>query len=284
MSKTRLQFIVILTGLLNSFAYVIYNSMMGENNDLVSLLGNAFGMTYLIPLAVLVAYLIVKKEASCLAKRKDVLIAIIALGLFIIPSSLLSAIVLSLYCFFYLWTATNTNQKAAWSILLFASLKIPVLAILYKTVEFYIFNFDATLASHVSHAISGYGYAVGNLIYGQGEHMVIVIRACMALDNMYLTGLTAWALLRFWYPKWQITDWFYIGGLAIAVYLSNVIRIGLMALTPELYEIIHAGYGKQLYDIVLVLITLGFLLLARRSYAQQNSVNASRDHTSHAQC
>jgi len=267
MQHRHLQLIVIWAGLLNSFTRDIFTIFL---KDWQKALVTGFEVNYVVWLALFLATRQLLHNSSRPANKYDYLFAITCLTLFIVPSALFCSLVVAGYTLIQTYQERNDKLAlAGFSLLLLVCLKGPILVVIYKTMAYQLFAFDALMSGSLLNLFTAHTIEiVGNIIKASPTHNLIVILPCTSLSNIFLTIIAWTTVMRSTYPRWHKQDFIILSFLAIFVFLSNTLRIALMGLSPESYEFFHEGYGKDMYDVLLITITIGFIMLGRRWHAR----------------
>ncbi|WP_394209115.1 hypothetical protein [Enterovibrio calviensis] len=101
-------------------------------------------------------------------------------------------------------------------------------------------------------------YTVGNHLHITESHVLSIGIGCSCFSNLSFV-LLGWVAL--FYLKGGVSvSWKWPTMIAIFLMITNIIRIGLMAMSYDMYVEVHEGIGVPIYDAILALIVVSALL------------------------
>jgi hypothetical protein len=181
-----------------------------------------------------------------------VALALLALGT-LIPSS--SAAWTVLFAVSALGIVFDTTRRAAHHLPLALAVTQMWKAVGFKVLASPVVDAEAVILGAVLRLIGFDADVVGNVIRTTPEHSLILLAGCSALSDLgvILLGWTAvFMLVR---PGVQVP----VSRLAIvagATIVFNILRLVLMAINQEWYDLVHNGMGASIYDAVLCALVM----------------------------
>jgi hypothetical protein len=123
-------------------------------------------------------------------------------------------------------------------------------AVGFKVLASPVVEAEAAILGAALNLIGFNAQVVGNAIHITPEHSLILLAGCSALSDLgvILLGWTAvFMLVR---PGVQVPVWrlAVVGGATVVL---NILRLILMSLNQEWYDLVHNGIGASLYDALL---------------------------------
>jgi hypothetical protein len=122
-----------------------------------------------------------------------------------------------------------------------------------------------TELAHIPLWLFGSFSVVGNVIFGQNGHDILVLEPCSAFRNtinMAFIWLAMMKILRLDFHLWNFL--ILVLGLIVVV-LINTARIGLMAFSFDQYVFWHLGPGLSIVKFTMLTIVLGLFYFGLRA-------------------
>lgn len=180
-----------------------------------------------------------------------------------VPSGLLSWLATTLYAAYAAWRCTGEARRGA---LLVAGLGACAAWWGFgdRLVGDVLLKADAVATTAVlSLGVEGV-QRVGNLITMPWGHSVVILITCSTGYGLPLSMLSMAALAsRNEAPAKRIAV--AAAGLAVAYFLANLVRLCLLAWSPEFYHVGHGPIGMGAFDAVATVLTLAAAALAART-------------------
>jgi hypothetical protein len=119
----------------------------------------------------------------------------------------------------------------------------------------HVVNLDAALSGWVLNVLRGGGVRViGNVIFTDGQKNLVILAYCSSLLHLPYVVL-CWATVRqATHPGWLKRDILGLLWVAGLVIILNTIRIALMGLSDDAFEIIHGVVGIAVFHALLLLV------------------------------
>ena len=124
-----------------------------------------------------------------------------------------------------------------------------IVPIVYALLEAKLIHFDAMLVgTAVELTVKGATWQ-DNIIAVPSGHSIEVMSGCCSFRNVSLAVLSWVALTKLERPQWHPMDVAVLSLAAGCQIVLNVVRIYLMALSPEMYMYWHVGTGQRIFAI-----------------------------------
>ena len=124
-----------------------------------------------------------------------------------------------------------------------------IVPIIYAALEAKLIHFDAMLVgTAVELTVKGATWQ-DNIITVPSGHAIEVMSGCCSFRNVSLAVLSWVALTKLERPQWYPLDVAVLSLAAGCQIVLNVVRIYLMALSPEMYVYWHVGTGQRIFAI-----------------------------------
>lgn len=246
-------------------ALAIFNAMLPAAFEHIRLGGfldslqQGFGQSFVIWLSIAVAVRLYQhSEIDHSTPPTKVLAVAFLLSLLLsIPLATLSwciAAMLSL-----LWR--NFNRHDAYSravaILICAiALREPISRLCLTLFSSEILSFDASIAALLLELSNQQFVVENNVISQPNGYSLLILTGCSAFGNLSLSLLLWLALTLMLHQRIQTRDLLRIGLVAMIVIGLNALRLALMALGPDSYDLLHQGMGADVYEGLGLLCTL----------------------------
>lgn len=244
-------------------------------NGFSTALGLTFGISVLIWLCAILAFVVLHKSDERSLLPGDAEVAAILVGMFFIPISYVSWVAVSLLAAreFFLSSPGSSRRTAA--VLMFAS-TVPLFwsRLIFSLFSGVILQADALLVS----AISG-TERIGNAVAVHGSTGYLWIQpGCSSFANMSLAFLCWIMCTQFAGRTRTSADYVYCCLACLAVVIINVARICLVALRPDLYGLIHGPIGITTFSYLTVLVVTVICVIGVRRGAIANAEADRDDH------
>lgn len=141
-------------------------------------------------------------------------------------------------------------------------------SVLVQIFAAHLLAWDAALAAGMLSLLGAEATQSGNLILTGDHRTLVVLVGCASLPNMAY-GILCWMVVaRALRPAWRWAD--LPAGLAVAgvAVAANAIRLALMGLSAGSYDRVHGVVGANVFNVVLLLVTVAIALLATRPVAR----------------
>jgi len=207
--------------------------------------------------------------------NRQLLLALAITALMLIPVALINWLAATALALLWRVNTVSAKQRAIATLMLAISCREPVIqASLYLLSE-PILALDAHLAGALLWLTGNPSSISGNLI-SSGNHALVILTGCSAFGNLSL-ALLFWLSLRLQQTE-DLTkhDYRRLAAIGLGVLYLNTVRLGLMGLGMDWYQLIHDGYGKYLFDIAILALPLCFL--PRRTHHDSPDITDS-DHS-----
>ncbi|HYG85573.1 MAG TPA: hypothetical protein VD978_04875 [Azospirillum sp.] len=96
----------------------------------------------------------------------------------------------------------------------------------------------------------------GTLVARSTGHSLAIMAGCSSLNNIAIGSLVCLTLGRLRRPGVGRRDLTACLETTVAIFALNVVRLSLMAISPPAYELLHHGWGVELYHLTLALAVL----------------------------
>jgi len=191
------------------------------------------------------------------ASARDKLVAGIALIMILIPVPALSSCAIALIGAYIWTTARNDIWTRSVGMLLFA-VTVPLLWArgIFAAFSDTLLAFDARLIG----LILGTEPYANTIPYADGSGGMFVGPACSSFTNISLAILCTAIFAHAFRRKWSHEIWFWAGVSSVAVLAINVIRISMIGLYPDQYDLIHGSVGATISGWITIGVILGISL------------------------
>ena len=221
-----------------------------------------FGFGFFVPFSIYVAMKLLNDGGDALPPRSLGLAALIYAATVLVPSSLVSWLSVALFA---TWIAWHAPLKPRIGALLFLALAL-VMIWTSAGVKLFIDRvtaFDAWMLQHLLMLLSFDIQRNGNLVTAASGHNVVILLDCATLKRLPLGLLSCFSaslLAGRLMPARPLL--LSLSLLALGLTLLNAVRLTLLSLSPQAYDLIHGDVGKSLYDALetLIVIWIGFSL------------------------
>jgi hypothetical protein len=194
-------------------------------------------------------------------RSADLVVAVVFLGLVILPIFALSWVAVTGLSLYILLFANGGSEPRRGALILLA-LTVPMLwsRLLFQLFAKPILDIDATLVAWVLGT-----ERVGNMIgFADGSGYMIVLPACSSLANMSLAFL-CWVSVTQWAKhQWSPMDILWSLLVCASVIAVNITRMSLMGLSHGHHAAIHSESGDLVANSVMLALMVGFSVLGAR--------------------
>lgn len=224
--------------------------------------GGGFGHSFVLWLSLLVALRLTlgdRQTTHTPHPRIYLVCALISLVL-LIPSAMLGWLLCALSA--ALWhqhCATRSIQRVAAGLLVVIALREPMIHLLLQLFSGEILAVDAWLAVQVLGLISDDFTLSGNIIAQSNGHSLLILTGCSAFGNLSL-ALLLWLALQLDRQR-QVTggDTLRMAGVIFTVIAINTLRLSLMGINQQWYDLLHGDDGALICDSLTLLAPLIFV-------------------------
>jgi hypothetical protein len=234
--------------------------MIQQKGLLVSLL-QGFGISIVVWVSVAMAFIKILQSPKLLSSNHYVLIMILVLIAFQIPSSTISWLALAAFAGVIAFDPRNDfSTRVGGKILLAIALRDPVSSNLLQLFSPVLLEFDAVMVHKLLGLLHINTHISGNLISNINGGSLVVLESCSSLINLSYALLCWYVLSRFFMPQFKRKT--FLAGFFVSVFiiLINHSRLALMLLDKEMIDFFHGLIGSGLYGVlilpIVVLITL----------------------------
>jgi hypothetical protein len=191
----------------------------------------------------------------------DLVVALVFLGLVIIPIYALSWVAVTGLSLYILVFANNRSARRRGALILLA-LTVPMLwsKLVFQFFAGPILAIDASLAAWLLGTDR-----VGNVFgFGDGSGYVVIAPACSFVANTSLAFL-CWVSVTQWVKhQWSPMDIFWSLLVCSSVIAVNVGRIALTGMSRSNYELIHGPVGAVVLGVIILMLAVGFSVVSAR--------------------
>jgi len=220
---------------------------------------NGFGQSFIIWLSIAVAiWLWSQSRSPSHAPRATILMmsAVLSLAL-TIPLATTAWIVAALFALLWRFSATHDRYSRAAVVLMLAlSIREPISRLLLTLCSSEILGLDATIAALFLEASGRQFDVVGNLIVQENGYSLLILTGCSAFGNLSLSLLLWAALTLMLHQHFKRADSVRVVSVMLLVIGLNSLRLALMALGPDWYNLLHEGLGASMHETGALLLTL----------------------------
>jgi hypothetical protein len=253
-------------------------SSFGEHGWLGALL-NSFDIGFVIPGAFLIGLkLFLKPRDDNDIESYDWLLIILALVILLIPSSTVAWLVMAALSAFAMSRFTSPWARAGLSVILFTAIRDPLTTTLLKLFATPLLEIDAAMTAMLLNLFIEKAQHQGNVVTSINGHQLLILTGCTSYTNLSMALLGWFALSRNFTPTFSHHQ--ALAGLFIATTVIglNIVRLTIMALGPSPYYFFHDGTGGVIFEITLLVLTVGLTLNGVRNDEPE------RDHNMDLRC
>lgn len=254
----------------------IANALIRRALEIVSEVGfidaalQGLGSSFIVWFSLYISLDFLMRGRRVVLSRRDFILTLPALFLFCVPSAMVAWVgFIFLSSLLLLQSDISKTQRIGFSVLLAASLRVPVASIALKLCAPLLLMIDAWVTTFSLGFVSKTAERSGNVIHGPDGHDLLVMTGCTSFTNISLALLLWFTLIRMHTLIW---DWRYgVSGalIVIGVFTLNIVRLTLLALGAENFAYYHDGFGAEFfgagYLIITIIFTLGGIFYVRKT-------------------
>jgi hypothetical protein len=194
-------------------------------------------------------------------RSADFAVAVVFLGLVILPIFILSWVAVTGLSLYILLFASDSPTRRRGALIMLA-LTVPKLwgRLLFQLFERPLLQIDASLTAFIL-GTDRVGNMVG-LVDGSGY--LAIVPVCSSYTNLSLAFLCFVSVTQWANHRWSAIDALWLGLTCASVILVNITRIALMGLSRGNYEALHNEWGGMVAGFIILSLTVGFSLLSAR--------------------
>ncbi|NJL50392.1 MAG: archaeosortase/exosortase family protein [Blastochloris sp.] len=244
--------LLILIAFANGFYGRIYKSI--DQYGVIDSIYATFGISIVVLFAAWMVYDLISRSSVAINTRLDVAVLTITLSIIIIPSSEFTWLALTVLSIYYLLQKIDDNARYGFSILLAICYSVFWAKLVSKVFMDYISVGDAFFVALLTGT-----HAEGNLIKAaDGITTLSVGGGCSSFNNLSIAVL-GWIVARAYFGTRGLKRSLVFVTLSlVSVVFINTVRIGIMALDPSTYEIVHGAIGNNITNL-LITISIGLI-------------------------
>ena len=220
-----------------------------------------FGFGFFVPFSIYVGVRLIATADDNLPKNALGMAALLFTAAVVAPSSLVAWVSTLVYAG---WIAINTRDRARSGALIFMGLSLVVIwtSVVIKAVLDPVTAIDAWMVEHILNAMDFGIERQGNLLISPSGHNVVILMDCATLKRLplgLLSCVSASLLTGYVVPTRRLIAALAAVGLALVA--MNAVRLSLLSLSPQAYDLVHGDIGKSVYDAIetLFVVTTGLL-------------------------
>lgn len=203
------------------------------------------------PLLLITLFVIVKGLLRETDYRPHWAVLLLWAGSLLVPSSTFSWFALFLVSLLAICSGTRKALHILTALLAFSEVCD---SIVFKVVSSPVLEFEAHLVLFILQMWMPSAYAADNIIFINQDYALSVSSGCSALLSLSVV-LLAWASVYFAVNQ-TLPRLFLVVAVAVAFFGLNTARILVMSIDPTWYTFAHDGYGKQLFDVLVLCLVL----------------------------
>lgn len=213
---------------------------------------NTFEISVIVWGALLAVLVLLWRAPPQPVKRADVAVTIIAGAAFVIPIPSLSWVALTGVAL-HLLRSTRGPAGGAGLILLALTLPMFWAKVVMATFSAIILQVDATLVAWVVGTQRN-----GNLVpFADGSGSLWIAPGCSSFDNISLALVCSVTLMQVMGRRWSVPSLLWGLGACLAVIAINTIRIALIGIYPQGYELFHGPVGASVAGLATTVAVVG---------------------------
>lgn len=246
--RTHLYCGLLIVGFANGTSERIGNEI--HRNGLIAALFNTFGISIVIWAAAALALSLLLRAEWEPARKMDYAVAVIASIAFLVPVPSASWLALAGIAA-YLTLTSDTHGQMRRAAVVIGAMTVPMLwaRLLFAAMSNTILEIDAKLVSWIVGT-----QATGNTIpFADGTGVLFLEPGCSSLTNLSLAILCGVLFIKGYNQAWSVAT---VGTVALACAATvaiNVVRIGLIGIFPDYYDVIHGQIGATLAQWVTII-------------------------------
>lgn len=227
---------LVVIGFANGSSEIV--AQRASTNGWAPALLDAFGISVIVWGALLSVLVLLLRAPAEPVRRADIPVAILAASAFLIPIPALSWLALAGMALYLLRPGERTMARAG-AILLALTIPMFWARLLMAAMGNFILELDAALV----------GWLVGtersgNLVpFADGSGALWIAPGCSSFDNVSLAVLCCATLVQVMQRRWTVPVVLWGLAACLAVIAVNTVRIGLIGLYPQSFELLHGAVG-----------------------------------------
>lgn len=246
-------------------ALAIFNAILPATIEHIRVSGfvdallQGFGQSFVIWLSLAIAvWLYNRSDIDRTTPSNIVLLMCLLLSLMLaIPLATLSWCIAAVLVLLWRSVFRHDHYSRAVTILICAvALREPVSRVCLTLFSSEILSFDASIAALMLQMFNQEFVVNNNLIVQPNGYSLLILTGCSAFGNLSLSLLLWLALTQMVHQHVRYTDLTRIILVAVLVIALNALRLALMALDPQWYELLHQGTGASVYEGLGLISTL----------------------------
>lgn len=259
-------------GLANSMIRPILKNI----NDIgfIESITTGFGISFIIWFSIFSSLFLIQNSNEKKATRNDFLFSFIALVLFMIPSSYISWITLSVYSLYTIFATRLDSYKLrnACLIMLAVSARTPLSDICLKIFSDSLLKFDAIVTHFSSKMFNPSITRHGNILVTDSNHELLIMTGCASFTNISLAILLWFTIIRSNVFKWQKHYNLYILPLCLSVMGLNIFRLSMMSFSKDLYFYYHDGLGANIINACILIVSILFAFICIHTPSKKRGI------------
>ena len=239
---------------MNGVSEIVYRSI--HSNGLAGAIGGTFGLSVIVYVCffLIIQSIMVECDDRLTSLDIKVLAGVVCLAL--VPNPYLSWIGITLLAFYERRTSEIGSARRRSANLMFG-MTVPMFwgKIVFALLGSWILRGDALLVSLIARSAS-----VGNVVtLPQAAGYLWIAPACSSFANVSLAVL-CWVMFTEYSGRLRSADDYVACFFAcVNVVLVNVARIGMIALRPDLFEVVHGPIGATIASWLTAIVILATL-------------------------
>lgn len=204
-------------------------------------------------------------EEARATERSDCIVILLLSLLFLIPSTQISWLVLSLVA---LWLFRRTKPRGrirdGLLVIALAALQPLMMTYLLKLFAGPVLTIDAAVVAALLKFITGEGHHVGNIVYGPSNHQLLILRGCSSLTNLGNAWLVWFALARYREVSLHLREGLVVFLLSLVIVGLNLIRLCTMGSDLDWHTWWHSPDGVHIYQLISGVLMCFVILMGMR--------------------
>lgn len=256
-------------------------------DGILNALLDGFGQSYIIWLCIIIA-LWLWRNAMPVSERMTWFVLICASFLsfmLIVPLATTAWIIASAAAILWRFALPHDKFSRAAAVLMIAiSIREPASRLFLTLCSSEILSFDAHVAALFLRFSDSNFNVIGNLIAQENGHSLLILTGCSAFGNLSLYVLLWVAITLMLHQAFMRNDLIRVALLLMIIIGINSLRLALMALSPDLYEVLHSGMGATAHETLTLLLTLTCVRWRSCDENDNSDTDGSIARTRHSPC
>jgi exosortase/archaeosortase family protein len=229
---------------------------ISEEGFLASLL-NTFEISVVVWLSLAIGVRLVWTAEPTELRQRDYWIFSAALALVLIPLAELSWVALAGVAAYGISVSGRTSAFRRGAIILLA-VSVPMFwsRMVFKTFAEYVLTFDAALVGFVT----GQGNDGNTVAFSDQSGYIWIAQSCSSLSNVSLAILCWVTVMQLYERRFAWRDLLWCLAACLSVVVINVIRLSLIVLFPDQFELIHGTIGNTVAAWLILIATVAICL------------------------